>query len=184
MEDRDKLIQEKIKEEEFVEMMQLRGVKEKVWVILTKEKGFDPKEIEIDPEFKLTLSNCEATVSIDFVVNLAQSSFMVIRCIPTAIESWERYVIAFARAVKDYQIPYAVVTDGENARILDVLSGSLVSKSLSGLFNRQEAINFIKDLKKIPCPVNRLEKEKRIIYAFEGIKCPTKSNSSEMDSRQ
>ena len=180
MEDREKLIQEKIKQEEFVEIMQLRGVKQRVLEILTKEKGYDPSEIKIDPEFNLKLSNCEATVGMDFVVSLAQVSFMVIRSIPTSIESWERYTIAFARAVKDYQIPYAVVTDGENARIFDVLSGSLVGESINGLFTRQEAINVIKEFKKIPCPVNRLEKEKRIIYAFEGIKCPTiQSNSSE-----
>ncbi len=173
MEDREKLIQEKIKEEEFIEMMQLKGVKQKVLDILIKEQGFSLDEIEIDPEFRLKLSNCEATVSIDFIINLQSVSFIAIRSVPTAIESWERYVIAFARVIKDYQIPYAVVTDGENARIFDVLSGSLVSDHLKGLFNRQEALNLMDDFKKIPCSANRIEKEKRIIYAFEGIKCPT-----------
>lgn len=173
MEDREKLIQEKIKEEEFIEMMQLKGVKQKVLDILIKEQEFSLDEIEIDPEFRLKLSNCEATVSIDFIINLQSVSFIAIRSVPTAIESWERYVIAFARVIKDYQIPYAVVTDGENARIFDVLSGSLVSDHLKGLFNRQEALNLMDDFKKIPCSANRIEKEKRIIYAFEGIKCPT-----------
>jgi hypothetical protein len=173
LEDREKLIQERIKAEEQVEIMQLKGVKQKVWEILTKEKNFDPGEIEIDPEVRLRLSDCEATVSIDFIINLPSASFMVIKCSSSAIESWERYVISFARVVKDYQIPYAVVTDGDNARIIDVLAGTLVSESINGLFSRQETIDKMKDFKKIPCPVNRLEREKRVIYAFEGIKCPT-----------
>jgi len=173
LEDREKLIQERIKAEEQVEIMQLKGVKQKVWEILTKEKKFNPGEIEIDPEFRLRLSDCEATVSIDFIINLPSASFMVIKCASSAIESWERYVISFARVIKDYQIPYAVVTDGDNARIIDVLTGSLVSESIKDLLNRQEASDKMKDFKKIPCHVNRLEKEKRIIYAFEGIKCPT-----------
>jgi hypothetical protein len=180
MENREKLIQEKIKQEEFMEMMQLKGIRQKVWEILTKDKGYDSTEIDIDPAFNLTLSNCEISVSIDFIINLDKTSFMVIRSVPTAIESWERYIVAFARAVKDYQIPYAVVTDGERARIFDVLSGTLISESINGIFSRQEAVNKMRYLKKIPCPVNRLEKEKRIIYAFEGIKCPTiQSDSSE-----
>ena len=156
-------------------MAQLEGVRQKVWEILTNEKGFDPKEIKIDPEFNIKLGNYEVTVSIDFVVNLFSASFVVIKCVPTAIESWERYVLSFARAraVKDYQIPYAVVTDGDNARIFDVLSGSLVGESIKGLLNRQEAINRMNNFKQMPCPEKRLEKEKRIIYAFEGIKCPT-----------
>lgn len=173
MEDREKLIQERIKAEEQVEIMQLKGVKQKVWEILTKEKKFNPGEIEIDPEFRLRLSDCEATVSIDFIVDIPSASFMVVKCASSAIESWERYVISFARVIKDYQIPYAVVTDGDNARIIDVLTGSLVSESIKNLLNRQEALDKMKDFKKIPCFVNRLEREKRIIYAFEGIKCPT-----------
>jgi hypothetical protein len=173
MEDREKLIRQKIKEEELIDMMQLRGIKQILWEILIKEKGFNPEEIEIDPEFRIQLSNCEANVSVDFIINLSSVSFMVIRSVSTAIESWERYIVAFARAVKDYQIPYAMVTDGENARIYNVLSGSLISDSINGVFNRQEALNLMKDFQKIPCPANRYEKEKRIIYAFEGIKCPT-----------
>jgi hypothetical protein len=178
LEDREKLIQERIREEEHIEMMQLKGVKQTVWEILTKEKKFNPDEIEIDPEFKLTLSDREFTVGVDFIVNCPSASFMVIRC-ATAIESWERYVISFARVIKDYQIPYAVVTDGDKARIIDVLKGSLVSESMSGLFNRQEALEKMMDFKKTPCPSNRLEREKRIVYAFEGIKCPVQKDSRE-----
>ena len=173
MEDREKLIQERIKAEEAAEIEELKGVKERVWDILTKEKNYDPSEIEIDPEFRLSLSDSEASVSIDFVVTLPSASFMVIKCSSSSIESWERYVVSFARVVKDYQIPYAVVTDGDNARIMDALAGILVSESIKGLFERKDAIDKLKDFKKIPCPVNRLEKEKRIMYAFESIKCPT-----------
>jgi hypothetical protein len=173
MNDKVKLIQEKIKQEEFIELIQLKGVKQKVFDILTQKKGFIPQEIEIDPVFRLTFSNCEAVVSIDFIVNVDSTSFMVIRSIPTAIESWERYAISFARVIKDYQIPYAIVTDGENARIFYALSGSLVRESIDGIFQKQEAVELMNNFKKIPCPAKRLEKEKRIIYAFEGIKCPT-----------
>ncbi|MBM4135231.1 MAG: hypothetical protein FJ241_00160 [Nitrospira sp.] len=173
MEDREKLITEKIKAEEHAEMIQLDGIKQKVWDILTKEKDFHPEEIEIDPTFQLVLSDREITASIEFVINLPAASFMVIKCTPTSIESWERYVIAFARVIKDYQIPYAMVTDGDRARIMDVLKGSLVGESIEGLFHRQEALNRMKDFQKIPCPEERLERGKRIVYAFEGIKCPT-----------
>jgi hypothetical protein len=172
-EEREKKIKEKIGQEDFIEMMQLQGVRRSMWEFLTQQKGFDPKEVEIDPQFKIVLSNCEASVGIDFIINISSSSFMVIRCVQSAIESWERYVIAFARAVKDYQIPYGVVTDGENARIYNMFTGSLASDTINGLPNRQEAEEHMKAFTKVPCPQKRLEKEKRIIYAFEGIKCPT-----------
>jgi hypothetical protein len=173
MNNRKKLIEELIKQDEQLETMQLGGIKQKVFEFLIKEKQFKTEEIETDTEFRITLSDSEITVHTDFVVNLSSASFILILCRPTAIESWERYIISFAKVVKDYQIPYAMVTDGENALIIDVLAGKLIGKSLSELFNRGEALNKMKDFKKIPCPANRLEKEKRIVYAFEGIKCPT-----------
>ena len=173
--EREDLIAEKIQEQDIIEMMQLKGIKQIVWQLLLNEKGFKTEDIEIDPEFTIELSNGRVTVSIDFILNLLSLSFMVIRCIPTSIESWERYTIAFARAVKDYQIPYAAVTDGENIRIFDALSGSLISESMNSISDRKEALHFIKNFKPTPCSAKRLEKEKRIIYAFEGIKCPTQN---------
>jgi Type I restriction enzyme R protein N terminus (HSDR_N) len=179
MEDRDKLIREKIAEKESIEMMQLMGAKHIVYEILTKEKGFYPEEIQIDPQFILPLSTCDATVGIDFMITLEGISFMIIRCVSSGIESWERYVVAFARAVKNYQIPYAVITDGEQAKVLDIINDSFEYKSVQELFTRRKAMTLIKNFSKIPCPDIRQEKEKRIIYAFEGIKCrPAKQDIS------
>lgn len=172
MEEREKLIQEKVKEEDFQDIMQLRGVKQIVWGKL-KEKGFNEDEIAIEPRFEIVLSDCEATVSIDFTINLPQATFAVIRCANAGLEFWERYIIAFARAVKEYQIPFAMVTNGYEAKIIDAISGSSVGESMEDLFAREKALNFIKDFKKIQCPEKRLEREKRIIYAFEYVKCPT-----------
>ena len=154
MNDREKFILEIIKEEEQIETAQLGGIKQKVFEFLIKEKQFKPEEIETDPEFRITLSDSEITVHIDFVLNISSASFILILCRPTAIGSWERYIISSAK-------------------------GRLIGKSLSKLFNRKEALNKMKDFKKIPCPANRLEKEKRIVYAFEGIKCSTFKDSKE-----
>jgi len=179
MEDREKLIREKIAEKESIEQMQLLGVKHIVYEILTKEKGFYPEDIQIDPKFGLILSTCEATASIDFVINFEGTSCMVIRCVSSGIESWERYVIAFARAIKDYQIPYAAITDGEKVKVFDIVNGSLIKESIQEFFTRQEAGSLMKNFQRIPCPENRIEKEKRIIYAFECIKCPSEKQGAD-----
>jgi hypothetical protein len=179
MNDREKLIEQRIKAEKEIETMQLSGIKQTILEFLIKEKQFKLEEIKTDPEYRLTLGDRETKVSMDFVVNLPSVSLMVIQCSSGSLEAWERYVTAFARVIKDYQIPYAVVTDGEKARIIDVLTGTLIGESLGQLLNREEALNKMKDFKKVPYPINRLEKEKRIVYAFESIKCPTVKDSQE-----
>lgn len=177
MNDREKLIKARIKAEDEIEAIELGGIRQNIWEFLVKEKQFKPEEIETDPQFRLTLGDRETTVSIDFVVNLPSASLMIIQCSSGSLEAWERYITAFARIVKDYQIPYAVVTDGDKARIIDVLTGKLIGESLGQLFTREDALNQMKVFKKIPCPANRLEKEKRIVYAFESIKSPTVKDS-------
>lgn len=179
MKDREEIVQQKIREKEFVEAIQLEGARLNFWKILTEDKGYSPEDIEVDPEFDLGLPNCESKVSIDFILTISQVSFMAVKCSPSSMESWERYSLAFARSVKEYQIPYAAVTDGENARIFDTLTATCIAESLDSLFRRVEAENIVKNLAKTPCPEKRLEKEKRIVYAFEGIKCPTEKQSPE-----
>lgn len=154
-------------------MMQLRGVKQIVWDKLINEKFYKPEEIDIEPQYALKLEGCEAKVSIDFVINFPPASFAVIKCANSGLESWERYVTAFARAVKDYQIPYAMVTNGDEARIIDIVTGLLTGKTMQEFYDRQKALEIMNNFKKIPCSDHRTEKEKRIVYAFENIKCPT-----------
>ncbi|MEW6585787.1 MAG: type I restriction enzyme HsdR N-terminal domain-containing protein [Nitrospirota bacterium] len=170
-EEHEKLVRQKIEEENQVEAERLVGAKQIVLEVLV-QKGYRIEEIELNPEYRIQLSDCEATVGIDFVINLPEGNFMVIKCSSSAIESWERYAAAFARIAKDYQIPFAMVTDGESARLIDVLKGTVVGRSLDELHARPQAAEKMKNFQKIPCPENRREREKRIVYAFEGIKCP------------
>ncbi len=169
-EEREKIILEKIKEEELLEHIKIEGAKEVVWDTLINNKLFKPEEIKIDPSFKIKMIDCEAVLTLDFLIVLNSYNFLIIKCSPS-IESWERYIKAVARISTDYQIPYAMVTNGFNAKIIDIISDKLIGNNIGELFNRNEALEFVKNFIKIPFPVNKSEREKRIAYAFEGIKC-------------
>jgi hypothetical protein len=172
MEERKQQVKKKITEEDQVESMKLKGVKQFVWDVLIEEKKYEPGDITVDPEFVLQLNTGKAKVSMDMVLTLSGVNFLAIKCSSSDIESWVRYVTAFARSVNDYQIPYAMVTDGENAKIIDVLKGTFIGESIYDIFNRGQAMEKMRDFQKIPCPEKRLEREKSIVHAFEGIKCP------------
>jgi hypothetical protein len=171
MDEREELIRKKIVKEDFIEVAQVAGIKEEMRELLIKEKGFSPAEIVLNPVFRIELANFSANVSIDVAVRLNNTYFMIIKCVSGAMESWERYVISFARAAEEYMIPYAAITDGKDIRIFDAISGSLLSESGDRLVNRKEAMEIIRNIKTIGYVGKNLEKEKRIIYAFESIKC-------------
>ncbi|MCX7793035.1 MAG: type I restriction enzyme HsdR N-terminal domain-containing protein [Thermodesulfovibrionales bacterium] len=173
---REELIKERITAEESLELIQLSGIRMKTWEFLIKERGFSREDIIVDPEFELPLSDCSIKISIDFIIKAGGREAVLIRCAPTSIESWERYVLAFARVIKEHQIPFAAVTDGERLRLLDVPSGRLRGERLEDLPSKEELLKYMKDLVPIPFPEEKLEREKRIVYAFEGVKCEIKKN--------
>ena len=59
----------------------------------------------------------------------------------------------------------------KNAKIIDIISDKIIGDNINDLFNRKEAIKYVNNFNKIPFPADKSEREKRIAYAFEGIKC-------------
>ena len=53
------------------------------------------------------------------------------------------------------------------------MRSDIIVESFAELFTRQEALKIEENFKKIPYPADKIERERRIIYAFDGIKCPT-----------
>lgn len=78
-------------------------------------------------------------------------------------------MIAFCRVVEPYQIPFAMVTDGKEGRVIDVLTGEV--KETMDIPSKQEFLKVLPDIKFIPYSEERLPKERRILYAFDAIKC-------------
>lgn len=166
--DRKKLIKEKLKAEEDFARIQTELIRERVFEYLKNTKGFSNEDIEIDREFIISQDGKEDKTSVDFIVKIGGRRLVSIKCSPASIESRERHIIAFSRVVDDSIIPFSVVTDGIHARVMDTASGNLLSEALEGIPPKAEIENFPQR----KCPEDRLEKEKRILLAFETISCP------------
>lgn len=169
--DRRKLIEEKIAEKESQAVMSLALIREIVREYLLNEKGYSQEDIELDREFEIAVGDSSASASVDYIIKLNGRRSMVIKCSPGALESRERHLISFARVVDSYQIPFAVVTDGFHARMLDVISGKLISEGLDSIPERSDAIEILKGIEPTPYPAGKSEREKRILLAFDAIKC-------------
>ena len=92
---------------------------------------------------------------------------MIIKYGPGSLVTRYRPALAASRLVAPYQVPVVVVTNGEDAAILDGATGNVISPGLdsipfkSGLLKRVANSNF----KSVA--VDRAELESRIIYTFE-----------------
>ena len=148
-------------------------IRQRLAMLLVKDKGYAKGDIE--PRLKIdTLFAGQFVVSlIDFVVRAEGQRFMVVRYGPGSLVTRERPAIAAARVLEPaYQVPLAVVTNGEDAELLDTLSGKVLATGLDAIPGRQEAPALIATLAFNPlADPGKRERELRILNAFDVEVC-------------
>ena len=141
---------------------------------LVEEKGYSKKDIEVDREFDVVIGKEINRSKVDLAVNIEEKIFMVIKCARGSLVSREREVLSCARILDVYPIPFAVVTNGQDAEILDTISGEVIDCGLEAIPSKLQALEALKRIEFKRLPEERIEKEKRIFLAFDAIKCPSK----------
>ncbi len=107
--------------------------RQKIARLLVAEKGYRRAEIESRRDLVVEADHRRAVIKIDFVVRLAGKAMMVVRFGPGSLVSRERPTLAVSRLIEAYQVPVAVVTNGEDAEILDGASGRVVGRGLGAV---------------------------------------------------
>lgn len=134
------------------------------------ELGYTADDLELDKGYEVVISEREKFIaSVDILIKLENKVVYAIKCTPASIESWERFMFAFCRVVEPYQIPFAMVTDSLEGRIINILTADV--KSSMELPSKKDLLNVISQIDFVPYDKQKLAKEKRILYAFDAIKC-------------
>lgn len=168
-EEREKLIGEVIKEQERL-FMQNVGYIQRLTIQRLLELGYRLGDMEINKGYEIIVSEREKFVtSVDIVVSIEGKVIYAIKCSPVSIDSWERFMFAFCRVVEQYQIPFGIITDGQRWKTINVLTGEV--KELLEIPAKEQLIKMIPSMEFVPYKEEKLPKEKRILYAFDAIKC-------------
>jgi hypothetical protein len=141
--------------------------RQKIARFLVEQKGYSKEDIETRRVLPLTLDGDEGAVTVDFILKLDDKAFAVIMFAPGSVVTRERSTVAVARLVEQYAVPFAVVTNGVEAEVLETKSGAVVARGLDGIPSKLEATNIIGTVAFESMPKESLEKEKRILFAFE-----------------
>lgn len=164
------MIEDKILKKEEAAERTLDTIREILREILVL-KGYSKEDIEEDKVFDIEINGEKTPVSVDFIIKIKGIRLMVIKCSPGALDSRQRHIVSFARVVDSYQIPFAVATDGLKALIFDTVTGRLIREGLDSIPTKIEAEKMITSIDLVPFPLERLEREKRVLLAFEAIRC-------------
>ncbi len=133
---------------------------------LVEEKGYLKEDIAIDVDIEMTVAGEIYQSQVDLVISVDKGSvrFMVFKCAAASLGSREREIVAAARLLDtNYQIPYAVVSDGQTAIVLDTISGKKTGEGMAAILSKNQALARLKTIELISLPKERLERE-RLIY--------------------
>lgn len=133
---------------------------------LVIEKGYDKTDIKVGEPLTVQFKGEDYNSSIDLIVFCNEKAVMAITCVAGSIGSYEREILAGARLLYEYQIPFAVSTDGQNAVILDTLTGKTIGKNLDDILSKSQAQTRLNPLEYQPLDENRKEREMIIYRSF------------------
>ena len=104
---------------------------------------------------------------IDFVIAAGGKKFMVIKYGPGSLVTRERPALAAARILEEYKIPLTVVTNGEDAEILDTVTGEVIATGIESIPDKLSALKRLESFVPQGLEPKQIEAEKRILSAYD-----------------
>ena len=136
---------------------------------LVNERGFSHEDFIIRETIE-TIFNGETVISrIALVVRLQDKPVLMIRYAPGSIVTRERSALAAARIYDlDCQIPLVVVTNSQDAVIIDTYTGKSIAEGFENLPSRLQLLDQMVQLKFEPyANEKKIDREKRILNVFD-----------------
>ncbi len=139
--------------------------------LLREKKGYQQEDVRKGVSFEVKLGQETASSSVDFLVSIDGRKAMLVKCSSGSLTSRERQAVAAARVLDSPPVPFAVVADPITAEVLDTATGKVIGEGFGAIPVREQLVELLSKMDNSALSVERIEKEKRILLAFDAIKC-------------
>jgi hypothetical protein len=144
-------------------------IREKVLQLLLREKGFSAEDLEVDVPYEFLAGGDAFQSRASILIRRENRRAALIKCGAGSILARERPSLSLARLLDAVQIPLTVVTNGEDATLLNTVNGETLECGLGAIPTREQLAEHLKNLEFVSLPEKRIEMEKRILSAFEAL---------------
>jgi hypothetical protein len=151
------------------ELIKEEVIRQKVHDFLLGKKGYVAEDIAEEVPFYLKTDREVFRLKVSMVVQIKGRPLVLIKCGAGSILARERPTLALARLFGEYQVPLTIVTNGDEASILNTLTGETLGCGLEAIPDKKHLLSQLADLKTIPLPEKRVKLEKQILSAFEAL---------------
>lgn len=148
------------------------NIRQKMLRFLIEEKGYLISDISVDREIKFEIEGQQILSLVDISVILNNKTLMLWKCSSGSLVSRERQIIASARLLEGYLVPFAVVANGKDLEFLDTSSEKVIGSGFQSIPSRHELIEISQGLTLKPVNKKKIVYEQRILYTYDAISCP------------
>lgn len=141
--------------------------RQKIARLLVNQKGYAKKDIEPRKALTVQADDKRAVIKVDFIITLAHRISMIIKYGPGSLVTRRRAALAASRLIAPYQVPVAVITNGQDAEVINGASGKVIATGLDAIPAKQELAGRVTDKTFEPISDRRAEMESRILYCHE-----------------
>ncbi len=139
--------------------------------------GFKKTDIISNFDLEVSAGKRKAVIKIDFLIQFQNKIVALIKYSPGSLVTRRLSTLGLSRIIKSYQIPIAVITNGEEAEIIDGNSGKVISTGLKNLPDKENIKKNMPSFLFSPIKDNMFDQASRIIYACEvDDSCPCDSD--------
>ncbi len=137
--------------------------------MMVEEKGYAKEDLDPRRFIETFFSTRFVRSTIELTVSLEGKRFMIIRYGPGSLVTRERSAIAAARVLEnEYQIPLAVVTNGQDAELLDTGTGKVLATGMEAIPDYPQARELLPTLFfRERMEGKKRERELRILNTFD-----------------
>ena len=147
------------------------GHRQAVERYLVEEKGYAKEDVEVDAPISFEVAGEAYRSVVDLVISPdgGKTRLIAVKCAAASLGSREREILAAARLLDSYQIPYCLVSDGRRAILLDTLTGEHVGDNWDAVPTKQQALEQLEQLELKPLPGKLLEKTRLIFRSYDSL---------------
>lgn len=141
--------------------------------LLVEHKGYPKAALLSRQVLKFTVQGNQFETMIDFVVLDNNSKpLLVIQFCAGEIETFVREALALARLLPDGPAPFALVTDTQQALLVECQKGQIIKQgAYLAIPTWSELMTLAKEEPDFELDSQRADREQRILYALRGLSC-------------
>jgi hypothetical protein len=141
--------------------------RQKIARLLIEQKGYQRGEVLSRYPLTVAANEKRAVIPVDFIINCNGKRAMLIKYGPGSLVTRHRPALAMARLLAPYQLPLAVVTNGESAHTLETRTSKVLAEGLAAIPDATWVGEFMVEATPATISARQREMAERVVYCYE-----------------